>query len=107
MKFPHMSNPFSHLNLPKLETILPVVTLASPLLGGGLYLSKELEKNPQGVKNSLYQIHDVVKKDISDTANFTGKNIKSVASGVGSVLDKLMLPLMICGGVVLIIMLKK
>ena len=54
MKFPHMSNPFSHLNLPKLETILPVVTLASPLLGGGLYLNEQLQKNPQGVKNSLY-----------------------------------------------------
>ena len=107
MKFPHMSNPFGHLNLPKLDTILPIVTAAVPILGGGLYLNEQLQKNPQGVKDSLYQIHDVVKKDISDTANFTGKNIKTVANGVGSVLDKLMLPLMICGGVVLIIMLKK
>ena len=107
MKFPHMSNPFSHLNLPKLDTVLPVITAVAPILGGGLYLNEQIQMNPQGVKDSLYQVHDFVKKDISDTANFTGKNIKSVASGVGSIMNQLMLPLMICGGVVLIIMLKK
>ena len=95
MKF-HFPNPFDHLKLPTLHEALPEITAIMPVLGGGLILQDQLKNNPQGVKNSLYQIHDFVKKDVGSVSNVVGKG-----------LDKMMLPLMIVGGVVLIVMLKK
>ena len=96
MKLPKIRNPFEKFKPPSFEKMLPAIAVVSPIAAGVALI----QKNPEGFKKNLIGLHDVLKKDVGDLAKF-GK------SSIGSIFDKLMLPLAIGGALIVIILLKK
>ena len=87
-----MKNPFKKIHMPSSDKLLPVLSIVSPI-GAGIAL---IEKNPDGFKKNLIELHNGAKNDVGDLFH-----------GVGGFLNKMLLPLTIGGIIVVFILIKK
>ena len=87
--------------VPKQKTLLTIGTILFPVAGISLMAKDSYDKDPEKFKKNVLAIHDTVKNDI-------GSSIKSSSKIFSGLLDKLFLPLILGGGlVVILIVLKK
>ena len=95
---------FPKISKGKLYTGLAVI---NPLVGGALLMKNENDKNPEKFKSTLKSIHETVKTDVGVGITTLGKGVKSGGKLIGGAFDKLMLPLFVAGGLVLMILVLK
>ena len=74
------------------------------IVGLGLLTAAE---NPSAVKNTLSEAGRIIKKEAPVIASAVGKGLKEVKGTIGGVWNKMLLPLMIVGVVVLVVVIKK
>ena len=93
------------INFPKISKgkLYTGIALVNPLVGGALLMKNENDKNPEKFKSTLKSIHETVKTDIGTI----GKGVKGGTKLIGGAFDKLMLPLFVAGGIVLMILVLK
>ena len=95
---------FPKISKGKLYTGLAVI---NPLVGGALLMKNENDKNPEKFKSTLKSIHETVKTDIGQGFSTIGKGVQGGGKLIGGAFDKLMLPLFVAGGIVLMILVLK
>ena len=83
--------------------MLPALAIVAPV---GV-LAYEVIKHPDDVKSTLKQAGSEIKKAAPVVASTLGKGAKAVGGAAGAVFDKLMLPLVAVGGIVLAILVLK
>ena len=72
----------------------------------GLGLLTAIE-NPSAVKNTISEAGRIIKKEAPVVASAIGKGLKEVKGTIGGVWNKMLLPLMVVGVVVLVVVMKK
>ena len=97
------------INFPKISKgkLYTGIALINPLVGGALLMKNENDKDPEKFKSTLKSIHETVKTDISQGFSTIGKGVKGGSKLIGGAFDKLMLPLFVAGGLVLMILVLK
>ena len=83
------------------------IAILNPLVGAGLLLKNESDKNPEKFKSTIKGIHETIKTDVGQGFSTIGKGVKNGGKMIGGVFDKLMLPLFVAGGLVLAILVLK
>lgn len=96
-----------NIKKPTMNQVLLGSVFINPVAGVAAITVNEIQKNPDGFKNTLRSVGSEIKKDLPVIASTLGSGVKSFSSGVGGVFNKLMLPLIVAGAVVLIVLLKK
>ena len=97
------------INFPKISKgkLYTGIALVNPLLSGALLMKHENDKNPEKFKSTLKSIHETVKTDIGQGITTLGKGVKGGTKLIGGAFDKLMLPLFVATGLVLMILVLK
>ena len=100
---------FKKPSFPKIkkETLYTGIALVNPLVGAGLLIKNESDKDPEKFKSTIKSIHETVKTDVGQGFGTIGKGIQGGGKLIGGVFDKLMLPLFVAGGLVLAILVLK
>ena len=83
------------------------VALVNPLVGAGLLMKNENDKNPEAFKSTLKSVHETIKTDIGNGVSTLGKGIQGGSKMIGGVFDKLMLPLTIISGLIIAVLVLK
>ena len=99
-----LKNPLKHIKSDKL--LIPLMAV-SPFAGIGAMIYKKNKDDPEGLKRSLYDARNFIKQDVTDISKFAKSNLKSITNGVGSIFNKLLVPLTIGGIIFAVIILKK
>ena len=97
------------INFPKISKgkLYTGIAVINPLVGGALLMKNENDKNPEKFKSTLKSIHETVKTDIGQGFTTLGKGVKGGTKLIGGAFDKLMIPLFVAGGLVLMILVLK
>lgn len=91
----------------KKETLYTGIAIINPIVGAGLMMKNESDKDPEKFKSTIKSIHETVKTDVGQGFLTIGKGIKGGGKLIGGVFDKLMLPLIVGGGLILAILVLK
>ena len=83
------------------------VAIINPVVGAGLLMKNENDKNPEGFKSTLKSVHETIKTDIGQGVSTLGKGVQSGSKMIGGVFDKLMLPLTIISGLIIAVLVLK
>ena len=92
---------------PSFATIVTAAAFISPVGAGSMLLANEIQKNPQGTKNTLSVFGDEIKKNAPIIGNAIGSGLKKGSALVGNTYNKMMLPLICVGVIVVLILVKK
>ena len=97
------------LHLPQIskKNLYTGVALVNPLVGAGLMMKNENDKNPEGFKSIIKSVHETIKTDVGQGATTLGKGLQSGSKLIGGAFDKLMLPLTIISGLIIAVLLLK
>ena len=100
---------FKKPSFPKIkkETLYTGIAIINPIVGAGLMMKNESDKDPEKFKSTIKSIHETVKTDVGQGFSTIGKGIKGGGKLIGGVFDKLMLPLIVGGGLILAILVLK
>ena len=82
------------------KPFLTIGTILFPIAGASLMVKDSYDKDPDKFKQNILAIHDTVKNDI-------GSSIKSSSKLFSGFLDKLFLPLILGGGLVVVLIVFK
>ena len=85
--------------IPK-KPLLMISTILFPIAGASLMAKDSYDKDPEKFKQNVLAIHDTVKNDI-------GSSIKSSSKLFAGIMDKLFLPLILGGGLVVVLIVFK
>ena len=83
------------------------VAIINPVVGAGLLMKNENDKNPEGFKSTIKSVHETIKTDVGQGATTLGKGLQSGSKLIGGAFDKLMLPLTIISGLIIAVLLLK
>ena len=100
---------FKKPSLPKIKksTLYTGIAIINPLVGAGLIMKNENDKDPEKFKSTLKGLHETIKTDVGQGFSTIGKGVKGGSKLIGGAFDKLMLPLFVAGGLVLAILVLK
>ena len=92
---------------PSFSTIVTGAAFINPVGAASMLLAHEIQRNPQGTKNTLTAFGDGLKKNLPIVGNAIGSGLKKGSSLIGNTYNKMMLPLICVGVIVVLILVKK
>ena len=89
------------------EHLYESIAIINPVVGAGLMMKHENDKNPEGFKSTIKSVHETIKTDVGQGVSTLGKGVQSGSKIVGGAFDKLMLPLTIISGLIIAVLVLK
>ena len=97
------------LHFPRIskEHLYEGIAVINPVVGAGLLMKNENDKNPEGFKSTIQSVHETIKTDVGQGVSTLGKGVQGGSKLIGGAFDKLMLPLTIISGLIIAILVLK